>query len=68
MDAIEIVERGVSKTQDSATKDAAIQATETAEEKQKDEGIYSWFALIIRSLTTFTKYFSFEKSSALEKR
>ena len=64
MDAIEIVERGLSKT----TIDAAIQATETAEEKQKDEGICSWFTLIIRSLTTFTKYFSFEKSSALEKR
>ena len=61
MDAIEIVERGVSKTQDSATKDAAIQATETAEEKQKDEGICSRFALIIRSLTTCTKYFNFEK-------
>ena len=58
MDAIEIVERGLSKT----TIDAAIQATETAEEKQKDEGICSWFALIIRSLTTFFKYFSFEKS------
>ena len=64
MDAIEIVERGLPKT----TIDAAIQATETAEEKQKDEGICSWFTLIIRSLTTFTKYFSFEKSSALEKR
>ena len=56
MDEIEIVERGISKTQDSATKDAAIQATETAEEKQKDEGICSWFALIISSLTPFTKY------------
>ena len=40
MDEIEIVERGISKTQDSATKDAAIQATETAEEKQKDKGTY----------------------------
>ena len=35
MDAIEIVERGLSKS----TIDTAIQATETAEEKQKDEGI-----------------------------
>ena len=49
MDEIEIVERGISKTQDSATKDAAIQTTEIAEEKQKDKGIYNWFALIICS-------------------
>ena len=39
MDAIEIVERGSSKIEDSATKDAAIQTTETTEEKQKDKGI-----------------------------
>ena len=53
MDEIEIVERGISKTQDSATKDAAIQATETAEEKQKDEGICQ--ALQIRILGFFSK-------------
>merc|ERR1711971_1485718 len=41
MDAIEIVERGLSKIEDSATIDAAIQTTETVEEKQKDEG-WSW--------------------------
>ena len=43
MDAIEIVERGLSKIEDSATKDAAIQTTETTEtakEKQKDKGIH----------------------------
>ena len=49
MDAIEIVERGSSKIEDPATSDAAIQTTEIAEEKQKDEGIFNWFALIISS-------------------
>ena len=42
MDAIEIVERGLSKIEDSETKDAAIQTTETAEEKQKDKGMYKY--------------------------
>ena len=45
MDAIEIVERGSSKIEDSGTKDVAIQTK--AEKKQKDKGIYNWFALII---------------------
>ena len=40
MDAIEIVERGLSKIEGSATIDASIQTTETAEEKQKDKGTY----------------------------
>ena len=48
MDENENVERGSSKIEDSATKDAAIQTTETTEEKQNDEGIYNGFALIIR--------------------
>ena len=34
------VERGLSKIKDSSTIDAAIQTTETAEEKQKDKGTY----------------------------
>ena len=46
MDAIEIVERGLSKIEDSETKDAAIQTAEIAEE-QNDKSIYNWFALII---------------------
>ena len=49
MDENENVERGSSKIEDSATKDAAIQTTEIAEEKQKDKGIYNWFARIICS-------------------
>ena len=49
MDAIEIVEGGLSKIEESATRDAAIQTTEIAEEKQNDKGIYNWFALTIRS-------------------
>ena len=53
MDAIEIVETGLSKIEDSATKDAAIQATETTEEKQNDKSIYNWFALIIHSPNRF---------------
>jgi len=50
MDAIEIVEKGLSKIEDSATIDAAIQTTEIAEEKQKEEGICSRFARMIHSL------------------
>ena len=49
MDLIEIVEICSSKIEDSATKDAAIQTTEIAEEKQNDKGIYNWFALTICS-------------------
>ena len=51
MDEIEIVERGLSKIEDSATKDAAIQtkAEEKETENKTDKGIYryNWFALII---------------------
>ena len=45
MDENEYVERGSSKIEDSAAKDAAIQTQAEEKQKQKDKGICTWFAL-----------------------